>query len=253
MPNYALLNNVNHAEVKIVTDRAARYGDSIMQAPVFPFEFRNAQACYPILFQQDSAGDFSPLALFGFEQGENLFLDDSGWQAPYIPAMVRREPFLIGYQESSSEGEPVRTRVLSIDMDHPRVNTEHGEPLFQPLGGRTPFLENAADLLESIWLGLEHAKTFVGAMQRHDLIESMTLEIELKDGSRNQLIGFHCLNEEKIQGLSPEALGELNANGFLMPIYMVVASMGNLQALAERKNASLGESGDARERVGPDD
>ena len=159
-------------------------------------------------------GDFSPLALFGFEQGENLFLDDSGWQAPYIPAMVRREPFLIGYQESSSEGEPVRTRVLSIDMDHPRVNTEHGEPLFQPLGGRTPFLENAADLLESIWLGLEHAKTFVGAMQRHDLIESMTLEIELKDGSRNQLIGFHCLNEEKIQGLSPEALGRTERQRF---------------------------------------
>lgn len=252
MPNYALLNNVNHAEVKIITDRAARYGDGILQAPVFPFEFRNAQACYPILFQQDSAGDFSPLALFGFEQGENLFLDESGWQAPYIPAMVRREPFLIGYQESSSEGEPVRTRVLSIDMDHPRVNTELGEPLFQPLGGRTPYLENVADLLESIWLGLEHSKTFVGAMQRHDLIESMTLEIELKDGSRNQLIGFHCLNEEKIQGLSPEALGELNANGFLMPMYMVVASMGNLQALAERKNASLGESGDARERAEPD-
>lgn len=239
MPNYALLNNVNHAEVKVITDRAVRFGDGVMQSPVFPFEFRNAQACYPILLQQDSAGDFSPLALFGFQERENLFLDDSGWQAPYIPAMVRREPFLIGYQESKSEGEPVRTRVLSIDMDHPRVNTEHGEPLFQPLGGRTPFLEKAADLLESIWLGIEHTKTFVGALQRHDLIESMTLEIELKDGSRNQLIGFHCLNEEKVQGLSAEALGELNANGFLMPMFMVIASMGNLQALAERKSARL--------------
>ncbi len=249
MPSYALLNNVNHAEVKIITDRAARYGDSIMQAPVFPFEFRNAQACYPILFQEDNEGNFSPLALFGFQRGENLFLDESGWHAPYIPAMVRREPFLIGYQESKSEGEPARTRVLSIDMDHPRVNTEHGEPLFQPLGGRTTFLENAADLLESIYLGLEHGKTFVGAMQRHGLIESMTLEIELKDGSRNQLIGFHSLNEEKIQGLSPEALGELNANGFLMPMFMVVASMGNLQALAERKNAKLDQGGGIESHV----
>ena len=249
MPNYALLNNVNHADVKIITDRAARYGDGVMQSPVFPFEFRNVQACYPILFQQDSAGDFSSLALFGFQQGENLFLDDSGWQAPYIPAMVRREPFLIGYQESTSEGQPVRTRVLSIDMDHPRVNTEHGEPLFQPLGGRTPYLENAADLLESVYLGIEHNKTFVGAMQRHDLIESMTMEVELKDGSRNQLIGFHCLNEEKVQGLSPEALGELNANGFLMPMFMVIASMGNLQALAERKNAQLNEGGNGEPDV----
>ncbi len=239
MANYSLLNNVEHADVRIVTDRAARYGDGVMQSLVFPFELRNVQACYPILFQQDSEDNFLPLALFGFQQGENLFLDESGWQAPYIPAMVRREPFLIGYQKSDSQGKPVSTRVLSIDMDHPRVNTERGEPLFQPLGGRTPFLENAADLLESIWLGIEHNKTFVNALQKHDLIESMTLEIELKDGSRNQLIGFHCLNEEKVQGLSAEALGELNANGFLMPMFMVLASMGNLQALAERKNARL--------------
>ncbi len=239
MANYALLNNVEHADVRIVTDRAARYGDGVMQSLVFPFELRNVQACYPILFQRDSEDNFLPLALFGFQQGENLFLDESGWQAPYIPAMVRREPFLIGYRKSDSQGEPVSTRVLSIDMDHPRVNTERGEPLFQPLGGRTPFLENAADLLESVFLGIEHNKTFVNALQRHDLIESMTLEIELKDGSRNQLIGFHCLNEEKVQGLSAEALGELNANGFLMPMFMVLASMGNLQALAERKNARL--------------
>ena len=247
MPNYALLNNVAHGDVKVITDRAPQYGDSIKQSLVFPFEFRNAQACYPILFQQDSQGDYIPIALFGFEDGENLFLGESGWQAPYIPAMLRREPFLIGYQESTAEGEPVRTRVMSIDMDHPRVNTEHGEPLFQPLGGRTPFLEKAADLLESIYLGIEHSKTFANALQRHDLLESMTLEIELKNGSRNQLIGFHCLNEEKVQGLAPEALGELNANGFLMPLFMVIASMGNLQALAELKNARTepGPAGEA--------
>ncbi len=239
MPNHALLNNAEHAELKVITERAARYGDGIMHSPVFPFELRNVQACYPIVFRQDAADNFSLLALFGFEQGENLFLDEfRGWCAPYIPAMVRREPFLIGYQQADGEGSQ-RIRLLSIDLDHPRVSTEHGEPLFQPLGGHTPFLENMADLLESIYLGLEHGRTFVAALRRHDLLESMTLEIELQDGSRNQLIGFHCLDEEKIQGLSAEALGELQANGFLMPMFMVLASLGNLQALAERKNAKL--------------
>ncbi len=243
MANYALVNNVEHAELKVITERGAQFGDDVMQSTVFPFEFRNVQASYPILFQQDSAGNFSPLALFGFQRGENLFLNGDNWQAAYIPAMVRREPFLIGYQESKGEGEPVRTRVMSIDIDHPRVNTEQGEPLFQPLGGRTQFLEDSADLLERIYLGVEHNKTFIAALQRHDLIESMTLEIELRDGSRNQLIGFHCLNEDNLQSLSAEALGELNENGFLMPIFMVVASMGNLQALTERKNAAMAHGG----------
>ena len=242
MANYALLNNVDHAQIRIITDRSARYGDDIMQALVFPFEFRNVQASYPILFQQHREGGFYPLALFGFQEKENLFLDESGWQAPYIPAMVRREPFLIGYQDPKTQGETERTRVLSIDMDHPRVNTEHGEPLFQPLGGRTPFLENAANLLETIYAGIEHNRSFIGALHEHHLIESMTLEIELNDGSRNQLIGFHCLDEEKVQALPAEVLGDFNERGYLMPLFMVLASMGNLQRLAELKNATLESS-----------
>lgn len=248
MSNYALLNNVDHADIRIITDRSARFRDDITQALVFPFEFRNVQACYPILFQQHSEGDFYPLALFGFQEKENLFLDKSGWQAPYIPAMVRREPFLIGFQDSESQGETQRTRVLSIDMDHPRVNTEHGEPLFQPLGGRTPYLEGVANLLETIYAGIEHNKSFVGALQELDLLESVTLEIELKDGSRNQLIGFHCLNEDKVQALSAEVLGDLNERGYLMPLFMVLASMGNIQRLVELKNASL----DDGEKAGHD-
>ena len=122
MADYVLLNNVEHQDVRIITDRSARYGDDLMLSPTFAFEFRNVQAHYPILFQQDAAGMLYPVALFGFQEGENLFLDDSGWRAGYIPAMVRREPFLIGYQDSAGAEGGERMRMLSLDMAHPRVN-----------------------------------------------------------------------------------------------------------------------------------
>ena len=236
MADFALLNNVDHQDVRIITDRSSRYGDNVMLALTFPFEFRNVQAHYPILFQSNAGGDYYPVALFGFEKGENLFLDDDGWHAGYIPAMIRREPFLIGYQESADDGVGERTRVLSLDMGHPRVNTAAGEPLFQPLGGRTPFLENAADLLETIYLGIDHNKAFVAALQEHDLLEALTFEIALKDGTRNQLIGFHCLVEEKVQALSGAALGRFNENGYLMPMFMALASLANIERLVELKN-----------------
>ena len=239
MPDIVLVNNVEHQDLRIITDRAARYGDAVMQAQTFPFEFRNVQACYPILFQQDGQGGYYPVALFGFQQGENLFLDEEGWQAGYVPAMVRREPFLIGFQDSKEPGRPARTRVLSLDLEHPRVSRERGEPLFQPLGGRTPFLEEAADLLETIYLGLEHSRTFVRALVEHDLIEAVTLEIVLRDGSRTQLIGYHCLTEERVQALSGATLGELNAEGYLMPVFMALASMANVQRLVDLKNQTL--------------
>ena len=239
MPNYALLNNVDHQDVKVVTDRAARYGDAVMKAMTFPFEFRNIQAFYPILFQQDGDGDFQPVALFGFQENENLFLGEDGWSAAYIPAMLRREPFLIGFKEAAEGGSAERIRVLSLDMAHPRVNTEAGEALFEPLGGRTPFLEDIANLLETIYAGLEHGRAFVAALQQHDLLEAVTLDITLRDGSRNQLLGFHCIAEEAVPRLPAGVLDEFNKRDFLMPLFMVLASMANIQRLVELKNDTV--------------
>ena len=235
MTNFALVNFDDHQDVRVITDRSAKYGDAVSYALTFPFEFRSVQAFYPILLHQDASGELLPVALFGFEQGENLFLDESGWDASYVPAMIRREPFLIGYQGSELQTDEEKARVLSIDMDHPRVNTDEGEPLFQPLGGRSDYLDYSAALLEQIYEGLLHGKDFVAALREHDLIEAATFDITLSDGSYNQLLGFHVLNEEKVRELPGDVLGSLNENGFLMPMFMMLASTGNMRGLIERK------------------
>src|SRR5215510_14038898 len=99
MSRQALLNNVKHKNLRIITARGARYGDDIMAALTFPAEFRNVQAHYPIVFSRSADGQFSPLALFGFREKQNLFLGPNGWDVPYIPLMVERIPFLIGFGE----------------------------------------------------------------------------------------------------------------------------------------------------------
>ncbi len=235
----ALLNNVDHQDVKIITERSAKYGDDVMYAMTFPHEFRDLQSCYPILFQRDEKDKFFPLALFGFQQKENLFLDEDGWNADYVPAMIRRQPFLIGFQEAKQAGGAGTTRMMSLDMDHPRVNTEDGERLFQPMGGRTPFLEEAANLLEAIYQGYEINKQFGAALEEHGLIESVTLDITLNDGSKNQLLGFHSINEEKLQELAGDTLEDFSKKGFLMPIFMALASMTKIRTLINLKNRTL--------------
>lgn len=241
MTNLALLNNVEHQDVKIITERSAKFGDNVMSAMTFPHEFRDIQACYPILFQRDKNDDFYPLALFGFEKGENLFLDEDGWHASYVPAMIRREPFMIGFQASKEAGDAEQVRMLSLDMDHPRVSNETGERLFQPLGGRTRFLEDAANLLETIYQGTEQNKALVSALQEHGLIESVNIDITLNDSSKNQLLGFYAINEDKLQQLSGSTLEIFSKAGFLMPIFMVLASMTNLRTLIEFRNNKLKE------------
>ncbi|NIV18739.1 MAG: multidrug transporter [Woeseiaceae bacterium] len=235
MTNFALVNFDDHQDLRVITERSARYGDAVSYALTFPFEFRSVQACYPILLHQDDGGELLPVALFGFEQGENLFLDDSGWDAAYVPAMIRREPFLIGYQGSEIQKDEEKARVLSIDMDHPRVNKEDGEPLFLPLGGRSDYLEYTASLLEQIYEGLLHSKDFVAALKEHDLIEAATFNITLADGSENQLLGFHVLDEDKVRELSGDVLDSFNKQGFLMPMFMMLASVSNIRGLIDRK------------------
>lgn len=240
MTNYALLNNVDHQDVKIITERSAKYGDNVMYVLTFPFEFRNVQAHYPILFHRDAEGNQHPVALFGFQAKENLFLADGGWDAYYVPAMIRREPFLIGYQGSKNQEDEDKARVLSLDMDHPRVSTEDGEPLFQPLGGRTPYLEDIASLMEDIYRGYLHNKSFMQLLKKYELIESVTMDITLNDGSRNQMVGFDMLDEDKVQQLPAGALEEFSKENLLMPLFMVLASTANIRSLIERKNKALG-------------
>ena len=162
-------------------------------------EFRNIQSCYPIFFSKSGeTGEFFPIALFGFENNENLFLDENGWNAVYIPMMVERQPFLIGYQGAS---EDELKPIVSIDMDSPKISEDKGQPLFDKDAQPTEFLKSMMNKLESLHHGHEHNKGFITALTAEDLLEPFTLEITLDNGSTNQLIGFYTINENKLQGL----------------------------------------------------
>jgi hypothetical protein len=47
MPNYELLNNIDHKDVKVITERSARYGDNVHFVMTFPTEFRRIQSSRP--------------------------------------------------------------------------------------------------------------------------------------------------------------------------------------------------------------
>jgi hypothetical protein len=236
MARHAPLNNVEHKSLRIITKRSAAYGDDQMYALIVPAEFRNVQACYPIVFQKHAdTGQFQPLALFGFQPGENLFLTETGWDATYVPLSVERLPFLIGGAGAAQAGQPAQPTV-HIDLDSPRVSSTEGEPVFLEYGGATPFLERISSMLGTLHAGLAATTAFVDALQGHDLLESFVLDVEQKDGSTGRLAGFYTVNEERARALDGAAVSQLQARGFLEPMYMVVASTVHFRDLIERRN-----------------
>lgn len=236
MARHAPLNNVEHKALRVVTRRSAAYGDDQQYALTVPAEFRSVQSCYPIVFQKRSdTGQFQPLALFGFEPGENLFLTETGWDATYIPISVERLPFLIGAAGAAPAGQ-ASSPTIHIDLDSPRVSTTEGEPIFLEYGGSTPFLERISSMLGSLHEGIAATQAFVDALQGLDLLESFVLDVEHKDGSSSRLAGFYTVNEERARALDGGALSQLQAQGFLEPMYMVVASTVHFRDLIERRN-----------------
>jgi len=233
MANHAPLNNVDHKNLRVVTTRGAAYGDAVMSALIFPAEFRDLQACYPIVFAQDGNGSYDAIALLGFEQGENLFLGPNGWDAPVIPLTVQRQPFMIGRGDELS---------VHIDLDSPRVRDGgiEGEALFLTYGGTSEYLERISSVLRTIHDGLAASRAFVAALVELELIESFVLDVELDDGSQNRLAGFYTINEDRLAQLSADQLAALHGKGYLQAIYMAVASLAQFRALIQRKNQDYG-------------
>jgi hypothetical protein len=228
MANHALLNNIEHRHLRIDSRHAAALGDDVMSAPTFPAEFRNVQAHYPIVFHKAADGAMQPLALFGFQQGENLFLDGERWDATYVPLAIERQPFLIG-----RDGDAL---MVHVDLDHPRVRNGGDEALFREQGGTTDYLDRISSVLRALHEGLETVPAFMTAMLDNDLLESFVLDVELDNGSVNRLVGFYIVNEERLRALSGPALETLHRAGHLEAAYMVVASVARFRDLIERMN-----------------
>lgn len=232
MSNHQILDPANHGTLRIRTEAGAEFGDGTMATLVVPGEFRRLACEYPILFRHDSAsGNFSALALMGFEEGENLYLEAGEWYASVRPLSLAIRPFLVGRGRSDGGAGQVH-----IDMDHPRVSTTgEGTLVFDDHGRPTPFLEEAAAMLGALDEGYRASGEFFAALDRYGLIEPFAMDVAMPDGSQNRLVGYHLINEEKLAALEPGALAELHRDGHLAPAYAALTSLGNLAKLARRK------------------
>lgn len=232
MTNAVPLDNVSHQDLRVRTGYSAEFGDSINLALVFPTEFIYVQREYPILFRKDQNGELRSFALLGLDKEENLFLDEPAWNARYVPAIQQRGPFLIGLHKTELDREPM----VHVDLDHPRISTTAGEPVFLRHGGNSPLLEHINRMLQIIYNGDGLAKPMFAAFEAEGLIEPMEAEINLDDRVQYKLPNFFTINQERLDALDGAALERLNRSGYLQLAMMVVNSLGNIEWLIELKN-----------------
>lgn len=236
MPNFAVLDNVKHQDLKVDTRHAAEYGDSVNQVLAFPSEFIELQKEYPILLRKDPETDqYQAVVILGLEKDENLFLDSEGWQAHYVPAIQARGPFSIGLRRQQEGGEEQVEPVIHVDMDSPRIRPE-GTPVFLPQGGSSDYLQRITTVLKVIQEGWAAGKTLYPTLDEMGLIEPLNVNINLSDTQRYSIKNYFTINEDRLAELDGEQLKKLNDLGYLQAAYHILASQTNISRLAARKN-----------------
>ena len=240
MTQHVLLDNVAHKDLRIRHSYAPGKGFDVNLARVFPVELGILQAEYPLFFIKNTeSGHFEPIALLGFEQGENLYLGGDRWLARAQPLSIQRQPFLIGFQERRDGGTTDRVPVVTVDLDNPSVSRDDGEPVFLPHGGEAPLLERMNAVLATIHEGHQALETFSRVLVGLDLLEPLRLDIQFDNGWGHSVEGLFRIDEERLAGLDGGSLQALHEGGHLQQVYMMLASLPNLEVLIARKNRLL--------------
>lgn len=222
------LNKEFHRALKVDGRASATYGDNRRFVQVIVSEFAQLVVRYPILFSKDSTtGQFYCGAMLGFDEGENLFLEEWTEREFYRPLSLQRGPFYAHGKE------------LAIDLDHPRVGAEGGKTLFDEFGQPTRYLQSIIWAFQDLKPGLEMTKVFTSRLLELNLIEPIDIEVEFDDGTMRNCAGLYTVNQEVLSRLPDAAVVELFRRGYLTLIHLMIASLKQLPLLARKKNGRL--------------
>ncbi len=196
-------------------------------------EFLAASKEYPIVFAIAPDKKVFPVVLLGLEKNNNLFVDKKGnWTADYIPAYVRRYPFILATPDDSQE-----TFTVCIDESFPGFNTANeGNPLFDEKGDHQDILKQAVDFLKDYQNHVQMTTFFSDNLSKLDILEPVQADIELASGAKHALGGFMCVNRQKLKELKPAQLAELVKSDQMELIFAHLASLTNLRSLMNRMN-----------------
>lgn len=227
------LNKEQHGDLCIEPMEGYQHTRETNSLYIAAIEFPNVAREYPIVFGTGADGNIFPVVLLGLRKNENLFVNDKGeWQADYIPAYVRRYPFILASTEANGGNFTV-----CIDESFPGFNTaKEGKPLFDKAGEQTDMLKQSVDFLKDYQNHVQLTTLFCDNLKKLDLLEPMQANIELKDGEKQTMGGFLGVNRERVKGLEPAKLAELVKSDQLELIYAHLSSLANLRGLTKRLN-----------------
>ncbi len=222
------VNKKRHLDWSIKAENNYDFAKKVNSVPLMAVEFPHAAEDYSIVFAGEG-NELLPVVVMGIKQDQNLYVNDQGqWVAKYVPAFVRRYPFVF------ASGDEGKTLTLCLDESYAGCNQEdRGERLFDGDGEQTQYLQKVVDFLQDYQSHYQRTQAFCRKLAELDLFEDMGAKFTLPGGEERTLTGFKVVNKQKLKSISQEDLQQLFASDGLELVYLHLHSMRNLNKMLQ--------------------
>lgn len=219
-----------HANTSVEPTVSFDFARHINSAPLLATEFPAAAIDHPVVFSR-SGTDIFPAVLLGLRPDHNEHVDfDGTWRGGYIPAFLRRYPFVFTPTEDGSDGN----FTLCLDEASPAVNREgRGERLFDDQGGRTPWLEGKLAFAAEFHGQFHKTREFCSRLDSLGVLEDAQARYRTSDGREASMGGFAIVNRDRLKQVDPGALPALMRTGMLELCYAHLHSLQNILKLGD--------------------
>lgn len=197
--------------------------------PLTVEEFVPASRHYPIIFSDSETP--VPLALMGMNEGVNTFMDDEGkfTSAVYVPAYVRRYPFLLAKLQPESEElslcfDPTSGALGDFKDDEAAAALFDDAKPSEQTQAILKFCENFEE-------AGARTQSFMDELAKSGLLMDGEVSIQ-QENTDNPFVyrGFKMIDEAKLRELRGDELRKMNQSGMLPLIH---AHLFSLQLMRE--------------------
>lgn len=203
---------------------------NLTNVPITYSEIPIAAKYYPIVFPPNAAAELLPHVLLGLSEATgNAFVHDDGeWKQTYIPAYIRRYPFILG------AGENANSFTVMADVEAPHFKQKNGEALFSDDGNPGPVIKRSMQFLRCFQEETQQTKVFVNSLIKEAILIPQQLSLDQINEKKVLLQGFQVVDQQRFADLPDAVFLDWRKRGILPLIYAHLQSLSNTESMVKQ-------------------
>lgn len=221
-----LLDRDRHRTLRIAPPTNLEFTARSHVFPLNATEFRRASRDFPIVFLRVGSRPVSVMVTSRAPGSNGGLGADLQWRAGmYVPAYIRRYPFILVQYESGQK--------IGFDPDAPHFLNEGGEPIF-PSGSDGGALARIQSFCGAFDLAARETEAFSFSLDENKLLLPAQTSISVSGVQDIVVDGFEVVDEARLRALNPETLADWLRRGWLSFIESHHASLDRWADMVSR-------------------